>query len=234
MAAASAPNPVAGPHLCKRLPNTHRQVWLSLICIHCSFPLGSDAHGVLFGPSKSLCFPQFCESSIINLHWASDLGIPSLLAGSQVEKSDVGSRTFPTVRELLWYNCSPVCGLPTRWLYGRANGELLQEVSLFPQKSLYPLQGSLLVPHWLASWPSILSHLLSTYYIHRQLTKKQRHHFANNGSIVKAIVFLVVMCRCESWTIKKAVHQEEMLSHCGAGEDCCQSLGQQGVQTSQS
>ena len=35
--------------------------------------------------------------------------------------------------------------------------------------------------------------------------KKQRHHFANNGSCtVKAMVFLVVMYGCESWIIKKA------------------------------
>ena len=33
--------------------------------------------------------------------------------------------------------------------------------------------------------------------------------------IVKAMIFTVVMYRCESWTIKKI----EMLSNCGAGED---------------
>ena len=33
--------------------------------------------------------------------------------------------------------------------------------------------------------------------------------------IVKAIVFLVVVYRCENWTIKKGL----MLSNCGAGED---------------
>ena len=34
---------------------------------------------------------------------------------------------------------------------------------------------------------------------------KSRHHFANKGPcIVKAIVFPVAMCGCESWTIKKA------------------------------
>ena len=32
-----------------------------------------------------------------------------------------------TVRELLCYNCSPVCGSPIQHLYGRANGDLLQE-----------------------------------------------------------------------------------------------------------
>ena len=39
--------------------------------------------------------------------------------------------------------------------------------------------------------------------------------------LIKAMVFPVVMYGCESWTIKKAVHQKElMLSNCGAGEDC--------------
>ena len=38
--------------------------------------------------------------------------------------------------------------------------------------------------------------------------------------IVKAVVFPVVMYGCESWTIKKAEHLEElMLSNCGVGED---------------
>jgi len=40
----------------------------------------------------------------------------------------------------------------------------------------------------------------------RQYIKKQRHYFANKGP-VKAMVFPVVMGRCESWTIKKAAHQ---------------------------
>ena len=38
--------------------------------------------------------------------------------------------------------------------------------------------------------------------------------------IVKAIVFLVLIYGCESWTIKKAERQRiETLSKCGAGED---------------
>ena len=38
--------------------------------------------------------------------------------------------------------------------------------------------------------------------------------------IVKAMVFPVVMYRCESWTMKIAELQEElMLSNCGVGED---------------
>ena len=37
--------------------------------------------------------------------------------------------------------------------------------------------------------------------------------------IVKAVVFPVVMCGCESCTIKRLVARELMLSDCGAGED---------------
>ena len=35
--------------------------------------------------------------------------------------------------------------------------------------------------------------------------KKQKHNFADKGLyIVKAMVFLVVMYECDSWTVKKA------------------------------
>ena len=53
----------------------------------------------------------------------------------------------------------------------------------------------------------------------RQHIKRQRHYFANKGPSVKAMVFSVVMCGYESWTIKKAEHQELMLLNCGVGED---------------
>ena len=53
--------------------------------------------------------------------------------------------------------------------------------------------------------------------------------------IVKAVVFLVVMYGCESWTIKKAERQRiETFSKCGAEEDSLESLGQQGDEISQS
>ena len=41
----------------------------------------------------------------------------------------------------------------------------------------------------------------------RDHIKKQRHYFAKKVYLVKAMVFLVVMYGCESWTIKKAEHQ---------------------------
>ena len=37
--------------------------------------------------------------------------------------------------------------------------------------------------------------------------------------LVKAMVFLVVMYRCESWTIKKAGYQRTDALNCGVGED---------------
>ena len=37
--------------------------------------------------------------------------------------------------------------------------------------------------------------------------KKQRHYFANKCLSSQAMVFPVVMYRCESWTVKKAQHR---------------------------
>ena len=42
------------PCLCRRLLDTHRQVWVSLFWGHGSFLLGPGEHKVLFVPSKSL------------------------------------------------------------------------------------------------------------------------------------------------------------------------------------
>ena len=50
------------PRLHRRLLDTHRQVWVSLLWGHCSFLLGPGAQKVLFVPSKSL-FPQYCVTS---------------------------------------------------------------------------------------------------------------------------------------------------------------------------
>ena len=41
----------------------------------------------------------------------------------------------------------------------------------------------------------------------RQHIKKQRYYFADKGSYIEAVFFLVVMYGSESWTIKKAEYQ---------------------------
>ena len=67
----------------------------------------------------------------------------------------------------------------------------------------------------------------------RQYIKKQRHYMPTKVRLVKAMVFLVVMYGCESWTIKKAECQRIDVLNCGIGEDSWESLGLQD-QTSQS
>ena len=37
--------------------------------------------------------------------------------------------------------------------------------------------------------------------------------------LVKAMVFSVVMCGCEGWTVKKAEHRFIDVLNCGVGED---------------
>ena len=46
-----------------------------------------------------------------------------------------------------------------------------------------------------------------SYDQRRQHIKNQRHYFANKVCLVKAMVFPVVTCGCESWAINKAEHQ---------------------------
>ena len=50
--------------------------------------------------------------------------------------------------------------------------------------------------------------------------------------LVKAMVFPVVMYGYESWTIKKAEHQNLMLLNSGVGEDSREFLGLEGDPTS--
>ena len=48
--------------------------------------------------------------------------------------------------------------------------------------------------------------------------------------LVKAMIFPVVMYECESWTIKKAEHQEMILLNCGVGEDSWVHLDSKEIQ----
>ena len=49
---------------------------------------------------------------------------------------------------------------------------------------------------------------------------------------MKAMVFLVVIYGCESWTVRKLSTEELMLLNCGVGEDSLESLELQGDPTS--
>ena len=52
-------------------------------------------------------------------------------------------------------------------------------------------------------------------------------------SLVKAMVFPVVMNGCENWTKRKLSAKELMLLNCGVGGDSSESFGIQGDQTIQ-
>ena len=54
---------------------------------------------------------------------------------------------------------------------------------------------------------------LDSIFISRDITLPTKIH------LVKAMVFPVVMYRCESWTIKKAGCKRKMLLNYGVGED---------------
>ena len=75
----------------------------------------------------SLCYPQSYGSPITKSHWPSKWEWPKSpkwpwgfsvpLPDSQAGKPDMRLRTFTTVRELLWYYYSPVCGSLTQWVW---------------------------------------------------------------------------------------------------------------------
>ena len=115
---------ITEPHLCQRLLDTHRQVWISLLWGHCPSLLGPGIHKVLFVLSKSL-FPQSCGFSALQsqIPWGFSVHLPD----SQVGKFVMGPRTFLTVWECIWYNCFAVCGSSPWWLYGGVNDDFLQE-----------------------------------------------------------------------------------------------------------
>ena len=51
------------------------------------------------------------------------------------------------------------------------------------------------------------------------LLKSRNITLPTNVHLVKAMVFPVVMCGCDSWTIKKAEHQRIDAFELGVGED---------------
>ena len=103
------------PCLCRRLLDTHRQTSSVSFGVIAPFPWALvHTRFCLSSPSMKSLFSQSCGSSVIKSHWSQSqifggFSVPFL--DPQVGKSVVGSRTFTAVRELIWYNCSPVCGL---------------------------------------------------------------------------------------------------------------------------
>ena len=63
-----------------------------------------------------------------------------------------------------------------------------------------------------APWEKVMTNL-------NNILKSRDITLPTKVCLVQAMVFAVVMCGCESWTIKKVDAKEPVLSNCGAGED---------------
>ena len=72
------------------------------------------------------------------------------------------------------------------------------------------------------------SHKIKRYLLFGRKTMTNLHSVLKSrditlptkGHVVKAMVFPVVMYRCENWTIRKLSTEELMLLNCGAGTQC--------------
>ena len=113
----------ATAHWClhRRPSSTSRYVWFSLLWGHCSTPLGLGACKILLClPRVESLFPlvlwKSCNQILLAFKVRFPGDLPSLCC-PQAEKPDVGLRMFTAVRELLWYYCSLVCGLPTQQIW---------------------------------------------------------------------------------------------------------------------
>ena len=101
------------PRLHQRLLDTQRQVWLSLLWDHCSFLLGPGTHKILLVPSESVSpvLWKFCNQipPAFKVKFPDGSQYFCQIPGWEIV---VDHRTFATVEELLWCNCSPVCQSP--------------------------------------------------------------------------------------------------------------------------
>ena len=92
-------------HPCLRLLDTHRQIWLSLFGDIVSFSwVLVHRRSCLYPPS--ICFPELSLWKFCSQVQLASKASP--FARSPDRESVVGPRTFLTVQEFLWYNCSAV------------------------------------------------------------------------------------------------------------------------------
>ena len=112
--------------------------------------------------------------------------------------------------------CSPI----TSW---QIDGETMETVRDFILRA--PKSCSHEIERALFLWRKAMSNLDSIF-------KSRDITLPTTVYLVKAMVFPVVTYGYESWTVKKAEHQELMLLNCGVREDSWESLGLQGDPTS--
>ena len=110
-------------HLHRNPSNISKSFWLSLLWGSLLLSSGSwcTQDFVYVLQDWNLCLSQSCGSPKIKSSWPSRPSSLGTLVSSldpQAEKPNMGFRTFTTVRELLWYCCSQVCGSPIQQVWG--------------------------------------------------------------------------------------------------------------------
>ena len=60
---------------------------------------------------------------------------------------------------------------------------------------------------------------IKSFVLHMGNCYTEKYKKPTKVHTIKAIIFPVLMYRCENWTIKKAETEELMVLNCGAGED---------------
>ena len=141
---SATPDPATGHHrptpALETLGHSQRSLAQSLVGSLLLSPGSWHAQGFVCALQESVSqVPwMFCNKS----QWPSksnSLGILSPFAGSPDWESVVDPSTFATVWELLWYNCSPVCGL-SAWSLGGIH--TLRLPSLLEPEPLFPWQAT--------------------------------------------------------------------------------------------
>ena len=145
----------------------------------------------------------------------------------------MGSRTFATMQELLWYNCSPVCGLSAWQLFGGANADLLQEdlsQTLCLQGLLYP---ELLSPRQAIADPAsagdtqtLKGRTVSLLWrslilsldpgVHKALFAPSKHLWQVQGLILNTIAPLLRSHWCFSFALGCGASKSRLEADCGS------------------
>ena len=141
---------------------------------------------------------KIARRNINNLRYADDTTLmaesegelKSLLMKVKVESEKVGLKL--NIQKMKIMASGPI----TSW---EIDGETVETVSDF-----IFLDSKITVDGDCSREIKILTPWKKSYDQPRQHIQKQRHYFANKVHQVKAMVFPVVIYRCESWTVKKA------------------------------
>ena len=148
-------------------------------------------------------------------------GLTSLLMKVKVESEKVGLKL--NIQKTKIMVSSPI----TSWQIDRETVETVSDFILGGSKITVDSDRSHEIKRRLLLWQKAMTNLDS-------ILKSRDITLLTKVRLVKVMVFPVVMCECESWTIKKAERWRIDVFELCVGEDSWESLGLQRDPTSQS